>query len=108
MARVLSLGRRVKPPQRPVQFVNLEDQIEPRNIRIGQWCGNDSRTRFVMSHVAYLTWLEGGYQIDQHRLAAIPAPRPFATQRSAGHWSTCAVRSPQSKGRPWPPVAAAY
>jgi hypothetical protein len=51
-------------------------------------------------------WFEGGYQIDRHGLTAIPAPRPFATQRSAGHWSTCAGRSPESKGRPWPPVSA--
>src|SRR5258708_2133667 len=68
----------------------------------------DSRTPFVISHVTYLTWLGGGYQIDRHGLAAIPALRPFATQQSAGHWSTCAGQSPESKGRPWPRVAAAY
>jgi hypothetical protein len=57
----------------------------------------DSRTRFVISHVTYLTWLEGGHQIDPHGLAAIPAPRPFATQRSAGHWSRCAGQSTELK-----------
>jgi hypothetical protein len=66
----------------------------------------DSRIRFVISHVTYLTWLEGGFQIDRQGLTAIPALRPFATQQSAGHWSRCAGQSHESKGRPWPPVAA--
>ncbi len=57
-----------------------------------------------MSHVTYLSWLEGGFQIDRHGLAAIPALRPFATQQSAGHWSTRAGHNPESKGRPWPPA----
>jgi hypothetical protein len=55
-----------------------------RPVLVGA-CGDDSRTRVVVSHVTYLTWLEGGYQFDRHSLAAIPAPRRFATQRSAGH-----------------------